>query len=124
MTDGSPWTWDWSVYLLIDPITKSVRYAGMTRSIRHRIREHLYTSSHHKEKDDWIKFLRKRKLKPDVIVLHVCDTRKEASDVEKHVIETMSSYGYNLFNRLHTRGYKNPRVFKSSKDKKEFRVPS
>jgi len=88
-----------NIYILIDPVTKEVRYVGKTTNIKKRFNKHLNesrksTTSHKKA---WIKSLLKKNLKPEMEIIDVVNN-DEWKFWERYWIEQMIAWGFKLTN--------------------------
>ena len=84
------------VYRLICPIEKTVKYIGITSDLNRRFSSHRseYTS---KEKMNWIKSLRKKRLIPKIEIIDMVECSR-AKEFELHYINLYISNGFNLLN--------------------------
>lgn len=90
------------IYALQDPITLEIRYIGKSNNPKQRLKAHCnparFTSTH---KFNWIQSLRKKGLKPIMIVVDEVSI-DEWHYWERYWIEQMAQWGFNLVNT--TRG--------------------
>jgi hypothetical protein len=92
----------WTIYALLDPDTKEVRYVGYTRrSIEDRIKYHDWDSRrpgpHGKtRKAVWMRSLKRRKRAPGVAILQAGTGNWEAA--EKFWIAAFGNAGMRLLN--------------------------
>jgi hypothetical protein len=95
MTDVTPWTA--SIYFLLDPLTREVRYVGMTvYSLKDRLNGHLrYKGKDHKSY--WIKSLKDRGLIPEIVLVKTVSIDDRA-DEEQKMIGIMRDLGARLTN--------------------------
>ncbi len=90
---------EWSVYVLRDPITKAVRYIGVTcKPLEVRLAEHLKDTRHNTRKANWIKHLKKSGLSPQIIKLEDFSTKNEACSKEITYIKKYKDDGIDLVN--------------------------
>ena len=61
------------IYILIDPLTKIVRYVGKSVNANRRYNQHLYDKRHNNYSSRWIRKLQQKKLKPILVVIEECD---------------------------------------------------
>ena len=61
------------IYILIDPITKIVRYVGKSVNAKRRYNQHLYDKRHDNYSSRWIRKLQKQNLKPFLEIIEECD---------------------------------------------------
>ena len=86
------------IYTLSDPISKEVRYVGLTiRPLKQRFSQH-YSRKCNNHKCNWIKSLRNKGLKPVMQELDVANSIKELNDLEIYWIEQFKQWGFNLVN--------------------------
>lgn len=88
------------IYVLIDPITKEVRYVGITtKLLRVRLANHIYDAKklkNHRAK--WINSLLKKGLKPEILSIDSTNSIEEAFEKEKFYISSFKAYNINLVN--------------------------
>jgi group I intron endonuclease len=86
------------IYSLSDPITNEIRYVGKSDNPNLRLIEHIkkckYSTTH---KNNWIKSLLNRNLKPIVEVLDVISI-KDCGFWENYWINTVKTWGFDLTN--------------------------
>jgi len=86
------------IYALIDPETNEVRYIGKANNISQRYRAHLNRVRKHQiHKKNWIESLRRKKLKPIIVVVDTVPI-KDWIFWEKYWIAQMKTWGFNLIN--------------------------
>jgi hypothetical protein len=85
------------VYRLIDPRNNIVKYIGITKSISERLRKHLSSKSR-TLKNNWIKSLLKKDLKPICQVIDYSFTREDVNIKEKYWIIKHKEWGFDLLN--------------------------
>lgn len=73
------------IYKLVCPITNKPEYIGITKECNERYRKHL-TEKYITLKNNWIKSLLKRDLKPIMVVFDSRDTRDEINKLERYWI--------------------------------------
>lgn len=96
------------IYILKDPITKEIRYLGITKNpLNVRLNGHIHDCKHKKptHKINWIKSLLKLELRPIIELLEEVDD-VIAFDMEIYWIYQLKSWGFNLTNS--TNGGKTP----------------
>lgn len=108
----------YSIYLLVDPISKTIRYVGQTKqspSIRYN--GHKHTSVYKKDKThkgNWLRTLYSVGLEPIIKTLDKVNTREECDELEKFYIKTFLQIGHKLTNHteggLTTKGYSIPKT--------------
>lgn len=86
------------IYALLDPVTDLIRYVGKTNNPKQRLKNHCnsarYRNTH---KFNWIKQLRKQKLKPNLIILDEV-LLKDWKFWEQYWISQCKTWGFNLVN--------------------------
>lgn len=86
------------IYILIDPITKEVRYVGKSNNPKQRLRNHCnparYRPTH---KFNWIRNLRSENLKPVLEIIDEVDV-KEWKFWERYWISQFKTWGFKLVN--------------------------
>ncbi len=89
----------WSIYTLSDPITKEIRYIGVTRnSLNKRLSGHIKDAQRYDYHNSrWIRSLLKNNLKPLIEQLDECDVYNW-NDVETYWIAQFKCWGFNLTN--------------------------
>ena len=66
-----------TIYGLIDPTTKQLRYIGKTNNIKQRFKNHLNSCrDKNTHKRNWINYLKKNNLKPEIEIIDIVDTDK------------------------------------------------
>lgn len=90
---------DIGIYGLIDPITKELRYIGLSKNIQVRYSQHCSHSASTKGSYllNWLNNLQSKNLKPELIILEVCK-EKDLSENEIFWISYFKSLGCNLVN--------------------------
>lgn len=88
------------IYVLIDPLTKEIRYVGKTRgSLNKRLTRHLREERKKEgalnKRLSWLRKLRRLKLKP---LIEEIDKVEEDNWIfwERHYISLYKSWGFNL----------------------------
>lgn len=82
------------IYALADPSTGRVRYIGLTRNIRRRLRQHRLAKSSNKHLNHWMKLVQY----PIVIELFICDTEYMADKLERYFITQFRRTHLDLIN--------------------------
>ncbi len=88
------------IYVLTEPNTLDIRYVGITKNPKERIRGHLYLKDLKKfnHKRNWIKSLTDSNLQPDMFILEkINDIIEVADKIETYYIQELSKY-FNLTN--------------------------
>lgn len=86
------------IYILIDPETQQVRYVGKTKNPSRRYNQHISECSKIKShKNNWIFSLKKKGIKPEMILIDECDTDNWIF-FEQWYIELFKSWNFNLTN--------------------------
>lgn len=84
-------------YVLIDPITKEVRYVGKTvQSLKVRLQRHMDDGKHYVK--NWIQTLRKHGVKPIIKSIGECREDEDWQTIEKILISEFRYFGYRLCN--------------------------
>jgi group I intron endonuclease len=86
------------IYILIDPITKDVKYCGKTNDIKVRLSDHLKNKKYNKEKIEWIYSLKNKRLKPILDVIDIVDD-EDWDFWEKYWISQLKTWNFKLFNK-------------------------
>lgn len=87
-----------NIYVLIDPITKMVRYVGKANNVTQRYTAHLNRARKHQiHKKNWIEKLKKEGLKPIIEVIDVVPIN-EWVFWETYWISQMKTWGFDLIN--------------------------
>lgn len=94
-----------TIYGLIDPETRELRYIGKTsKSIRTRFNAHLNEARTSPSQDDprikWIRGLLGQDREPDVVILSEPERQKSLSEAERHWIVVAESTGGFLVNKI------------------------
>lgn len=84
------------IYALCDPITEAVKYIGKTKDLNQRYSNHLRRNEHNR-KSRWIQGLKKKGLKPILIVLDYVPV-SDWDFWEQHYVFLYRSWGFNLHN--------------------------
>lgn len=112
----------YKVYTLSDPITKEVRYVGMTKhSLFRRLILHKSPTSinwkRNANKMKWITELASQHLKPVIELLEEHTEYKNGLDAEIYWTNQLRAWGFNLLNQYCGRsmGYKTKEVMRSLK---------
>lgn len=91
------------IYILVDPITKHIRYVGQSVKPKKRLSDHISFSKNHDTSYDhvhnWIKSMLKKNRIPIMIVIDECNVSK-IDDLEKYYIAYYKNKGYKLTNIL------------------------
>lgn len=89
------------IYTLEDPVNNKIRYVGKTNNPERRLHYH-WTAGYKKNNKtgNWLKSLKKKKLKPIMFIIDSIDTEWEW--LEKYWISQFKTWGFNLTN--HTDG--------------------
>jgi group I intron endonuclease len=107
----------YTIYKLIDPISKEIRYIGLTfNDLNQRLKSHFYEKSK-SHKSNWIQSLRKQGLKP--IIESIEDnilSYDEVCDREIYWIQKYKSEGHPLTN-MASGGNKNKKMSDESREK-------
>lgn len=87
------------IYGLVCPLTKGIRYVGMSYRVKDRLFDHLYNAEHGEDthKSRWIKILLKQGLKPRLIILDVV-LNEYRGEREKEWIRILKESGADLTN--------------------------
>lgn len=72
----------YTIYKLVDPRDKTIRYVGMTTNPELRLGQHIYTKQGNTKKDAWIKDLRENGYKPQMETIEETTDEKEARRIE------------------------------------------
>lgn len=103
----------WTVYLLICPVDKIIRYVGITsRDPQQRLKEHINESKRtNPHKWAWIRSLKNKNLTPKVEILGNNLTESQACEIEKQSIRLYRSNKTNRLTNLHEGGKLPPLLF-------------
>ncbi len=87
------------IYVLLDPLTKEVRYVGKTINSRQRLRKHL-TRRENNHKHSWVKSLRTKGLKPIMAIIEELEVEADEQwqPAEQWWIERLRNAGCQLTN--------------------------
>ena len=88
------------VYYLQDPITKEIRYVGVTtQTLNNRLSGHIYDAKNKKGRHvlHWIASILEQGLKPEIHLIEECDD-SIWQDREMYWIKEYKDRGYNLTN--------------------------
>ena len=86
------------IYTLADPLSKEIRYVGLTtRSLKERFYQHCNAKSN-SYKYNWIKKLKKKNLKPVIEILDTAENIEELRELEIYWIEQLKHWGFKLVN--------------------------
>lgn len=109
------------IYRLICPIENTVKYIGITKDPRGRIKGHCGESSN-KDKKVWIKKLARKKLKPIMVVFDMVEKSK-VKQYEAMYINLYNDNGYTLLNIVNNNSrivrVKNNTIQKTNKKKRQ-----
>lgn len=98
------------IYILICPIENKVKYIGRTIKPEIRLKAHLTCSDGSPEKRNWIKKLKRKKLKP---IMEIVDSTfgldMDAENLESEIIEEYNNLGHVLINAKKNKANPNPR---------------
>jgi len=88
------------IYGLIDPDTKELKYVGFSSRVEKRYNEHIKPSAlkQNTYKNNWIKSLIKKKLRPELIILETYELAEKLPQAEIEVIEYYKFIGCRLVN--------------------------
>lgn len=89
------------IYALADPRTGDIRYVGSTRNSKQRLNSHLYADKSSRLRTQWIRELRERGLKPELLLLETTEETKRIQR-EHHWYKHFKARGHDLLNDLHT----------------------
>ena len=86
------------IYTLSDPVSKEVRYIGLTtKPLKERFSQH-YSRKCNNHKCNWIKGLRSKGLRPVMQELDIANSTEELNSLEIYWIEQFKQWGFNLVN--------------------------
>ena len=88
------------IYGLVDPFTHQIRYVGQSNNPERRYQEHL-DDNDDTPKVDWIRDLKRRRAKPELIYLFACDSW-QADSTERAYIQQFSKTPWGLTNSTFT----------------------
>jgi GIY-YIG catalytic domain len=96
----------WSIYILVCPLTKDIKYVGITStSLEKRLAYHLKGNDHNPQKSRWIAWLSAQGLVPEIHFIAQCiGTRQQAEQKERLCIWNYIAQGYSLFNQVYIPG--------------------
>jgi hypothetical protein len=88
------------IYLLVDPISKEVRYIGLTKNLKKRFYAHITNTDKLSHKRNWIKSLKIMNLKPFLYIIKTFDLKdfEKADKYETFLIRLFAKYDYKLTN--------------------------
>ncbi len=78
--DNWPRDWGFSVYALVTPVGRDVLYIGQSERPRGRVVALVGSSGDHYHVGRWI---RMSEVRPDIVILERCPTRRDALDAER-----------------------------------------
>ena len=88
-----------NIYVLIDPRDESVRYVGISKNPRKRLREHIRCDNiDNPGKDAWMIDLTQNGLAPILCIIEVADSRALALKREMYWVDFCKSQGMPLLN--------------------------
>ena len=88
------------IYQLRSPVTKEIKYVGLTKNINQRFGQHKWgKESDSVEKTEWINELKQNKITPLIEVIDIAKTKKEGLILEKQYIINYIKNGEKLFNK-------------------------
>ncbi len=87
------------IYMLLCPLSKQVRYIGQTINPKQRLLQHIYLNNNngHFHHLNWLRKLKKLKLKPEMEIIHKGNT-VNLNFWEQHYISLYKSWGFDLTN--------------------------
>lgn len=95
------------IYCLKDPISKIIVYVGETANTEYRKNIHGWgVKADCKEKKDWLKVLKEKKLKPIFEIIDLAENKRDALEKEQKWIVYYLSKGCKLFNVKNTKTLK------------------
>ena len=86
------------VYTLICPVESVVKYIGITKDPEGRLSQHC-GDVFHKEKNKWVRFLKKKKLKPVMKIIDMVP-EKDKLTWEQHYVQLYKNNGAELLNKI------------------------
>lgn len=86
------------VYTLVDPVTKIMHYVGYTSNQKNRLRRHCLGNEGTKEKQIWIRHLKKQGLNPIMEIIKEYNTSEELPAAEEYWYVFFISNGAELYN--------------------------
>lgn len=86
------------IYFLICPIDNCVKYIGESVNPIIRYKWHMNNNCH--TKFEWLQKLDKKGLKPTLCIVSSHPSKKEAKEIERHLIQEFSKIN-NLLNKTH-----------------------
>lgn len=95
----------WKIYALVDPLDCNVRYIGMSKNAKRRLRQHLHMLDKNERKNAWIDNLRGWGLVPELRIIETIDNLTLAKEREQYWIRHYSQGGLltNLPNAIERR---------------------
>ena len=112
------------IYGLVCPISKQIRYIGMTRhSLDKRLNEHIREGKSKTHKQKWIKSLLKKELHPTIVLVSTAD-ESNWIELERFYIKLFKENGFKLTNIADggqgggSKGYKHTEEWKENAAKR------
>jgi hypothetical protein len=85
------------IYGLCNPETKVIRYIGKSERVKQRYQNHL-NETYQTHKTNWIKSLKRKGLKPELIILEKITNESIWQEREREWIKTAGEFGFKLVN--------------------------
>lgn len=85
-----------TIYALMDPVTREIRYVGRSRDVQRRFRDHCSACGNLARMNKWIKSLKRAGLLPILRILARCRNWFRAGERERALIRAHA--GERLFN--------------------------
>lgn len=87
------------VYYLLDPITKDVKYVGMSKNPKRRYRQHISKLDKlMTDKRKWLEGLFEKKLLPEIKIVGSYDSEKEGREMEQQHVTMNKNTILNIHN--------------------------
>jgi group I intron endonuclease len=96
----------YKTYIIICPISKLIRYVGVTRRKLSRRANYHLNSKHNDDKTLWVQWVTSCGMQPIFKTVEYCDCKSNAQDSEEFFIRFFESIGHPVFNKCYGFGSK------------------